>query len=68
MNCRVMTINSWQLMMIWVKSNGPVGQNLTLSRYNLGGIRSDKKSNLLHREKKSRHLNGATFCSIVVCV
>ena len=47
-----MTINSWQLMMIWVKRNGPVGQNLTLSRYSPGGILSDKKSNLLHRAKK----------------
>ena len=57
MNYRVMAINSWQLMMIKKKKkdiipNDPVGQNLTLSQYNPGGIRSDKKSNLLHRAKK----------------
>lgn len=55
-------------MMIWFKRNDPVGQNLTLSRYGPGGIRSDKKSVILHRAKKGRYLNGATFCSIFVCV
>ena len=32
--------------------NGPVGQNLTLSRYGPGGIRGDKKPVILHRAKK----------------